>query len=774
MKKYLALLMAGVLAFSFISCDTNIQDTSSEEISSTISEETSSEEPKTPVTSINRDYTRPEGATGTLVQYPTYPKELPRNYDYDVYVSNGVETIQLPVYNASRHKNAYHSSAGTDSYRRFCEFGFDGEITVSVKVKSAMSNYVILPTSRGIKSTYKDGVITFKLDKPQNVAIRLNNDQNTILSIFAEELETDYPREGDPFVIYFKAGLNNISKLSDTSFYLNHNGEFVIPVGYKVYLEPGALVTTRLKSEMGNMGVKIYGRGSFIDSRLDRVDNGEISNMLYMVANSDVTIKDVKFLDAHCFNLCFTRIDGLLIKNVKLLSSEISSDGITFWGSPGKSNKNVLIEDSYFYVNDNVFVVPSFEENLQIRNCVIGTQHAIIRPSVEVLDFNMENIDIFRMGDFFSSSNKITGVEDPEWNITVKNVYANDAMHMNRFIYVENQQNGRKNVTLENVSLPLPKSSKISISGTTNLNFKCTNVFVGTDKVDNKAASATGAFGINFTCHGKFDKNTAKVDQFAKSVVKANYKGDPTIKIGGYTVDFDGKGALEVEGYIPATNVLKAINYTKNINSYAKEIDGVKMLPLSFFRDTLGMKATTDKNGVTLSAYTKNKNLIKDGGFENIVHTRFISDFSNSLDWTCFNFGELHREEKIVNSGNSSIRLTYKADTTAAHGLAQYITPLIRQYGAGTYTFEIYARVRDENSATKYLKFGLAQSSWYLESDMIRAVAVTPQWQKFTYTLKITDPTSDAYDRAFFFIGADPSQQGVEFFVDDVALYFEK
>jgi hypothetical protein len=96
---------------------------------------------------------------GQLIQYPTHPEQLPRNYDYEVTVTQGDKTITLPVYNASRLKNAYHNTKNTDSYRRFCEFSFEGEVTVQVRPRITTDYYSVLPSSKGIKSTFENNTI---------------------------------------------------------------------------------------------------------------------------------------------------------------------------------------------------------------------------------------------------------------------------------------------------------------------------------------------------------------------------------------------------------------------------------------------------------------------------------------------------------------------------------------------------------------------------------------------------------------------------------------
>ena len=767
------------MALTFVSCDfsdTPQTDTSSEDISSLPIQDV---EIKDPEPTTQRNYTKPEGATAVLVQYPTYPDELQRDYDYEVYVSNGVETIQLPVYDASRHKNSFFAVEDTDSYRRFCEFGFEGEVTISVKVNVKMDNYVIMPTSKGIKSTYKDGVITFKLSNPENIAIRLNDRTNTVLSILAEELETDYPKETDDRLIYFKAGLNNISEHSDVKFQLTPFGEFVVPVGYSVYLEPGALVTAKIESESGNNNFKIYGRGAFIDARLDRISDGELANMVFMDTNSNFTIKDVKFLDAHSFNLCFTRARNAVIKNVKLLSSEISTDGITFWGHesyiPGY-NDNILIEGCYLFVSDNMFVITS-ANGMTVKDCTIASRYAVLYPQGQLNDFTMENCDILEMGAFIKGQINMEqdGQTDATWNIKLKDIRAEDALSMQSFFWAHDQGNGKKMITMENVSLPSPKATGFFVSKTTNVIIKCKNVFIGGTPFLNKNLLSSNTTEVIVDIDKYSSAEDAKTGIFQKSIVKAETKGEPRINLGGYIVPFDEKGALEVEGYLPADNLMKEIAYSGDITPYVKEIDGVRMLPYSFFKDVLKMTVKTDKTGVYLSAYNTKDNLLKDGGFENMEQPLFQTDFANSKEWTCFNFGGLYLEKEFVRSGEGAMRLAMKKKG-GDRGLAQFISPVIQQYGKGTYTFEFYARLRGETDVMTDVYYGLARSSWYTgeSGNSITKAQLTDEWQKFTHTVKITDPDQYGYDHAFFYIGSKADLKPVEIFIDDAAMYFKK
>ena len=724
--------------------------------------------------------------TETLVQYPTYPDELPRDYDYEVSVTQGDKTINLPVYNASRQINGYHGVKDTDSFRRFCEFAFDGEVTVSVKVKQKMSSYAILPSSKGIDSTYSDGVITFKMAKPDNILLRLNDDHNTILSILADPIETNRPKETDPNTIYFKAGLNNISMASVREFNLNLDGVFKIPTGCTVYLEPGALVTARITIDSLSENVKITGRGSFLDPRLDRI-NGQPAYMLYTYDASKINVENVKFLDAHCFNLCFTRIRDLTLNNVRVLSSEISTDGLSLWGSTDGStnNDNILVDNCYFYNNDNVFVITS-SNGLTVKNCTFGTRHAIFYPQGKVNDFNLENIDIFRMGDFFRGTmNMASDGGDVTWNITGKDIRGEDALTVNSFIYMRDQLNGNKKIYFENISLPtISSTSQIYVTNTTNANFECNNVFVnyGTKLNSKNVLTAYGAEGVNLKFGANFDEKSAGVGTYAKAVKKVSYEGAPTIKIGGYTLPFEAVGALDVEGYIPAENVLKIINNKKDTTKFSKTVDGVKLISLDFLRNSHKLNVTVNDKGVAISTPdATGVNLLKNPGFENITHDLSFemqyNTYARSKDWTCFNFGEIHVTDKDkAKSGKSAIRVSYKGGAQD-RGLMQYITPAIKTYGAGTYTFEAWVRLGPTEKANTNVRFGLVQSSWQLDGakNNLANVTLTSEWTKITHTVKITDPNADGYDRAFFFIGNTVSGvNNLDFYIDDAALYFSK
>ena len=115
-----------------------------------------------------------------LIEYPEYPDYLPRNYDYAVSVTQGENTIDIPVYDSCRQDEVFLD----DKYRRFCEFAFEGEaVTIDVTVNIDMTSFEVLPSSKKIPATVSGNVISITLAEPENLVLRLNEDYNTVLTI---------------------------------------------------------------------------------------------------------------------------------------------------------------------------------------------------------------------------------------------------------------------------------------------------------------------------------------------------------------------------------------------------------------------------------------------------------------------------------------------------------------------------------------------------------------------------------------------------------------
>ena len=138
-----------------------------------------------------------------IIIYPEYPI-LKRDYTYTVRISDGQHTEAIPVYSDIRHANHYSAhSMHAERDKRFCSFAFEGEVTVEIKVNQRFESYIIAPSDDPVESTFEDGVIRFTLDRPRQVAIRLDDDVDSYLGIFADGPETDIPDKNAGNVVVF-------------------------------------------------------------------------------------------------------------------------------------------------------------------------------------------------------------------------------------------------------------------------------------------------------------------------------------------------------------------------------------------------------------------------------------------------------------------------------------------------------------------------------------------------------------------------------------------
>lgn len=138
-----------------------------------------------------------------LVVYPEYPAQIKRDYAYAVEVTQGDVTKPLVVYNHTESSILSGRQHGGDSQRRFCEFAFSGSpVRVDVAVQQDVASYTVFPASARLKTTFKKNVISVYLDRPVYFGIRLNDDANTILSVFPDAPETDVPQKDAPDVMY--------------------------------------------------------------------------------------------------------------------------------------------------------------------------------------------------------------------------------------------------------------------------------------------------------------------------------------------------------------------------------------------------------------------------------------------------------------------------------------------------------------------------------------------------------------------------------------------
>ena len=409
-------------------------------------------------------------ARAAITTYPEYPKEIERDYAYVVRAVQGEEKKRVIVYNHCEKSPLTRRTRGGDVNRRFCEFAFDGgPVRVDIAVSEDVKTYAVFPSRLGLKSTFKNGVISVWLDKPAMFGIRLNDYDKTILSVFAEAPEdpAKVPQKGAPGVMY-------VDGWQDPP---GEDGVTVIDKGIKeVYIAPGAVLNSRLvvKSE----GCYVHGRGMILDPLSDvfRFDQTKNTKRGFLnVSNNGVTLEDIKLVDSRTFNYC-TWFKDVTFRNVKALSSMMCSDGITCGG------RNLVVDGAWLYVGDNALVVSGIKGSAKLSNIAIGTSCNAVFPQGSNHEVVLENIDVFR-ADEGLIKNAYNGVlrRNTKWNemnsgaarkepgpqdlkhqtqdFFFRNLSAVDCVLFSRFFVGGNMGTLQKTFGFENVSIPYPTGS---------------------------------------------------------------------------------------------------------------------------------------------------------------------------------------------------------------------------------------------------------------------------------------------------------------------------
>ena len=442
-----------------------------------------------------------------LTKYPDYPSAIATDGLYTVSVSQGSKNQALKVYNQCADYSQYditttsRSLASYDTNRRFCEFAFAFQaVTVNIKVNKKFTSYVVSPTAKGLASSYSNGTISVTLEKPMQFVIILDDDYNTALSVFADAPETDIPTKGASNVVYVE-GDSVITAPDGLVSYVGTNNETMVVQNNstKIYIAPGAvlkkrIMVSRYDAEKQGYAVKIYGRGAILDPFSDYKtsdptqtttvndwngasnDANSVMKAVVSVYSYSFSMKDIKVLDGRNFNVLFGQ-SGCLADNVKILSTEMSTDGFM-------TSQNSTVKNSFIYNGDNSLVIGGGNGGHLYENITIGTTCAAIYPQYS-FNGSLKDIYVFRADD-----NLINVHENNSGAMTmnIDGLYANDCVKT-PLIFADDGGTGSdtKTFNLKNVVTRNLTGSKKSFTAGANTN---TNAAL---------SSSSSGYVINFT-----------------------------------------------------------------------------------------------------------------------------------------------------------------------------------------------------------------------------------------------------------------------------------
>ncbi len=249
----------------------------------------------------------------------------------------------------------------------FASFDMSGTVSVRVRSKTrSLREVVVRPESLGIKPELLDeNTISFKLERPVKISIEPDGRKGPLL-LFANPIETNAPKPGEPNVIYFGAGVHKPEKITLTS-------------NQTLYIAGGAIVKAEVIATGQN--IRIRGRG-ILDGSDWQWRRGPVGNMIAIRDSRDVEVRDITIRGSSHWTIVPSRSRNVTIRNVKLCNSRVQNDD----GINPCNSQDVLISDCFIRSDDDCVALKGLDfrgansnvERITVENSILWCDRARI------------------------------------------------------------------------------------------------------------------------------------------------------------------------------------------------------------------------------------------------------------------------------------------------------------------------------------------------------------------------------------------------------------
>jgi pectate lyase len=260
-----------------------------------------------------------------VVHQPVKTEKLSEEYFVSV---NGRE---VPVY-VAQLSPYIQSVTGWDENYSFTSFESSGTVTVTVRSSQPLKAFTIRPIEQEIPVQLDGNTATFTLPRNGNFVIERNgHGRKDPLLLFANPVEVNPPKAGDPGVIFFGPG--------------HHDAGFIsLASNQTLYIAGGAVVTGAVKARGEN--IKIRGRGILQNEgnpynghnmiHLDRCRNVSIEGIILRKKSQEWTVRP-------------DHSDGIVISNLKICGGYGDNDD----GIDPVNTRNMVVEDCFIRSKDD-------------------------------------------------------------------------------------------------------------------------------------------------------------------------------------------------------------------------------------------------------------------------------------------------------------------------------------------------------------------------------------------------------------------------------------
>ena len=304
-------------------------------------------------------------AVGNVGQVVTYPAPAGETLSTDYKVEAAGQ--QVDVYTARVLDPPFagkeYDYGGPYS---FANFDMAGPVTVRIASPRPLRNTVIRPQSAGVRMTVEDEhTLSLTFDKPSKISVEPDGKKSPLL-LFANPLQTQMPKQGDPNVVYFGPGV--------------HKPEKILLKGNQIlYLAGGAVVKAEVLAEGSN--IRICGRG-ILDGSDWEWRKGPIGNLIGIRNSSDVEVNGITLRGSSHWTIVPRNSRKVTIRNVKICNSRVQNDD----GINPCNSQDVLITDCLIRSDDDCVALKGLDfsgansnvERITVENSTLWCDRARI------------------------------------------------------------------------------------------------------------------------------------------------------------------------------------------------------------------------------------------------------------------------------------------------------------------------------------------------------------------------------------------------------------
>lgn len=295
----------------------------------------------------------------------------------------------------------------------FANFDTSGPVRVRITSKQSLRNTVVRPQSSGVRLKIEDDhSVELVLDGPRKMSVEPDGKRGPLL-LFANAIEENAPKAGDPGVLYFGPGVHRPGKID-------------VAAGQTVYLAGGAVVKGAIAAKGSN--IRICGRG-ILDGSDYEWRKGPYG-VTVGIQGENVSVEGITIRGSSHWTIVPRNSRNVTVRGVKLCNSRVQNDD----GINPCNSQDVLITDCFIRSDDDCVALKGLSlsgpnnnvERITVENCTLWCDRARIfllgheSRAAFMRQITLRNLDIihFSMTAFLLEPGEDMRLED----VTVENI----------------------------------------------------------------------------------------------------------------------------------------------------------------------------------------------------------------------------------------------------------------------------------------------------------------------------------------------------------------